>query len=117
MLVSRLWEERRLAYPIKGHRRGTYWLTYFRLESGRLAEVERQCQLNDSILRKLFLKVDPRIVDTLVAHTQSPSSPVAGVDQGEKASGPEAAAPQKGDEAAGDADKPDVSPAAEKDSP
>jgi len=26
--VSRLWEERRLAYPIKGHRKGAYWITY-----------------------------------------------------------------------------------------
>ena len=32
ILVSRLWEERRLAYPIKGQRKGTYWLTYFRLD-------------------------------------------------------------------------------------
>ncbi len=71
ILVSRLWEERRLAYPIKGHRRGTYWLTYFRLDSGRLAEIERECKLNESILRKLFLKVDPRIVDTLVTHAQT----------------------------------------------
>lgn len=31
ILVSRLWEERRLAYPIKSHRKGTYWLTYFEL--------------------------------------------------------------------------------------
>ena len=74
MLVSRLWEERRLAYPIKGHRRGAYWLTYFRLESGRLAEIERQCQLNQTILRRLFLKVDPRIVDALVSHAQVTSS-------------------------------------------
>ena len=73
MLVSRLWEERRLAYPIKGHRRGAYWLTYFRLESGRLAEIERQCQLNQTILRRMFLKVDPRIVDTLVSHAQAPT--------------------------------------------
>jgi small subunit ribosomal protein S6 len=28
VLVSRLWNEQRLAYPIKGHRKGTYWLTY-----------------------------------------------------------------------------------------
>lgn len=71
MLVSRLWEERRLAFPIKGHRRGTYWLTYFGLESGRLGDIERECQLNENILRRLFLKVDPRIIDTLVAHAQA----------------------------------------------
>jgi small subunit ribosomal protein S6 len=71
MLVSRLWEERRLAYPINGHRKGTYWLTYFRLDGTRLVELERQCQITDDILRVLFLKIDPRIVDALVAHALS----------------------------------------------
>ena len=32
ILVSRLWEERRLAYPIKGQRKGTYWLIYLSLD-------------------------------------------------------------------------------------
>ena len=71
MLISRLWEERRLAFPIKGHRRGTYWLTYFRLDSDRLGDLNRQCQITEDIVRMLFLKVDPRIVDTLVAHALS----------------------------------------------
>ena len=71
MLVSRLWEERRLAYPIKGQRKGTYWLTYFRLDSSRLGDLRRQCQITEDIVRVLFLKVDPRIVDALVAHALS----------------------------------------------
>jgi small subunit ribosomal protein S6 len=71
VLVSRLWEERRLAYAIRGHRKGTYWLTYSRLDGGRLADIRRQCQLIGSILRVLFVKVDPRIVDTLVEHAQA----------------------------------------------
>lgn len=71
MLVSRLWEERRLAYPIKGHRKGIYWLTYFRLDSAKLADVRRECRLRETILRVLLLKVDPRIVDTLVAHAKA----------------------------------------------
>jgi small subunit ribosomal protein S6 len=71
ILVSRLWEERRLAYPIKGHRKGTYWLAYFRLDSSQLSGVRRQFQLSEDILRMLFLKVDPRIVDALVAHAQT----------------------------------------------
>ena len=80
MLVSRLWEERRLAYPIKGQRKGTYWLTYFRLDSSRLGDLRRQCQITDDILRVMFLKVEPRIVDALVAHAMSapwPSAPAA----------------------------------------
>lgn len=71
MLVSRLWEERRLAYPINGQRKGTYWLTYFRLESTRLSEINRKCQLSENIMRFLLLKVDPRIVDTLVEHART----------------------------------------------
>jgi small subunit ribosomal protein S6 len=68
ILASRLWEERRLAYPIDGHRKGAYWLTYFKLESGQIAPLTRQAQLSENILRTLFLKVDPRIADALVSH-------------------------------------------------
>ena len=71
MLASRLWEERRLAYPIDGHRKGTYWLSYFKLDSTKLTDLNRQCQLSDSIVRTLFLKVDARIADALVSHALS----------------------------------------------
>lgn len=71
VLVSRLWDERRLAYPINGHRKGTYWLTYFRSESDQLVGLNRQLQLNDNVIRSLVLKVDPRIADTLVQYASS----------------------------------------------
>ncbi len=71
IMVSRMWEERRLAYQIDGHRKGTYWLTYFRAEGTNIATLERECLLSDTILRVLFLKVDSRIVDTLVEHAQA----------------------------------------------
>jgi len=77
VLASRLWEERRLAYPIGSHRKGTYWLTYFKLDSAQLATLRRQCQLNENIVRSLFLKVDPRIVDALVTHALTGTGPVA----------------------------------------
>ncbi len=81
MLVSRLWEDRRLAYPIKGQRKGTYWLTYFRLDSLQLGDLRRQCHITDDILRVLFLKVDPRIVDALVSHALS--APIPAPNAGE----------------------------------
>ena len=68
MLVSRLWEERRLAYPINGQRKGTYWLSYFRMDGKQLTALERECQLSESIMRSLVIKIDPRIVDALVSH-------------------------------------------------
>lgn len=83
ILVSRLWEERRLAFPIKGQRKGAYWLAYFRLDGTKLREIRRKCQLSDTILRSLILKVDPRIVDTLVEHAKAGFG--AGVRAGEQA--------------------------------
>lgn len=68
MLVSRLWNEQRLAYPINGQRKGTYWLTYFKLESEKQTELNRACRLSDNIMRNLVLRVDDRLVDTLVSH-------------------------------------------------
>jgi small subunit ribosomal protein S6 len=68
ILASRLWNEQKLAYPINGHRKGTYWLAYFRLDSQKLTEFDRQCHLNENILRNLTLVVEPRLVDVLVAH-------------------------------------------------
>ena len=67
ILASRLWNEQKLAYPIKGHRKGAYWLSYFRIDSSQLVKFNRGCQLNDSILRHLAIKLDPRLVDPMVA--------------------------------------------------
>ena len=68
VLASRLWDERKLAYPINGHKKGVYWLTYFRMPGEGITPLERQCEINDDIVRKLILKVDPRIADALVQH-------------------------------------------------
>ena len=77
MLASRLWEDRRLAYPIKNRRRGAYWLTYFRLDSVRLNDIYKACNLSDHVLRALLLTVDARIADTLVEHAQLAIVPAA----------------------------------------
>lgn len=68
LLASRLWNEQKLAYPIDKHRKGTYWLSYFRMPGEKVSEFNRACQLNGSVIRNLTLKVDPRLVEALVAH-------------------------------------------------
>jgi small subunit ribosomal protein S6 len=70
VLASRLWNEQRLAFPINGHRKGAYWLTYFRMDSKKIADFNRACQLNEDVMRNLTLKVDARLVDALVAHAR-----------------------------------------------
>ncbi|MDO5565386.1 MAG: 30S ribosomal protein S6 [Planctomycetia bacterium] len=68
VLVSRLWEERKLAYPINNHKRGTYWLTYFRLDTDQVADLMRQYRLNNNIIRFLITEVDPKLEEALIAH-------------------------------------------------
>jgi small subunit ribosomal protein S6 len=71
VLVTRLWEERRLAYPINGQRKGTYWLYYFRGPTSMLTALNRQWEIHDGILRHLVLKVHPHIVDAVIEHAKA----------------------------------------------
>jgi small subunit ribosomal protein S6 len=75
ILASRLWEERKLAYPVNGHSKGTYWITYFNMDGTRLPEFNRTCQLDENIMRVLVTKVDPRLVEPLVAHALGTAQP------------------------------------------
>jgi small subunit ribosomal protein S6 len=74
IVASRQWDERRLAYPVKGHKKGTYLLTYFKADGSDLKEIVADCHLSDLILRELILKVPVKLVDHLVnlAMTSTP---------------------------------------------
>ncbi len=76
IVASRQWDERRLAYAVEGHKKGTYLLTYFRAEGGQIQEIEADCRLSDLVLRDLILKVPLKLVDHLVnqAMTSTPNS-------------------------------------------
>ena len=52
------WDDRRLAYEIKGNKRGVYFLTFFRCEPTKIASLERDCNLSESLLRFLVTKAD-----------------------------------------------------------
>src|SRR5947209_2781929 len=67
ILASRPWDERRLAYPVGGHKKGLYYLTYFRMDGKNLLNFERDVALNETILRSLVLRIDPKHVETLLA--------------------------------------------------
>ncbi len=66
VLASRPWDERRLAYPIRSHKKGLYYLIYFRSEGKNLTNIERDCHLNEMILRFMALHVDPKMVDIML---------------------------------------------------
>jgi small subunit ribosomal protein S6 len=67
ILASRQWDDRRLAYSIKGHKKGLYYLTYFRSEGKNLIQIERDFALMEVILRMMVLKVDPKLQEHMLA--------------------------------------------------
>lgn len=56
ILSIKPWDERRLAFEIKGRRRALYILTYFRADPQKITEIERDCQLNEGILREIIFR-------------------------------------------------------------
>ena len=59
------WDERRLAFDVKGRKRGTYILTYFKAPGDGIGRLERDVQLNELLLRVLVLRAD-RIPEDII---------------------------------------------------
>jgi len=56
VFTAEKWDERKLAYPIAGRRRAVYYLVRFTAPSDALRTIEREVQLNDTILRVLIVR-------------------------------------------------------------
>jgi small subunit ribosomal protein S6 len=67
ILASRPWDERRLAFPIDNHKKGLYYLTYFKSEGKNLRPIEHDVSLTEMIIRCMVLKIEPKLVDTMLA--------------------------------------------------
>ena len=62
ILKTEKWGEKKLAYKIKGHKRGTYLLIHFNAKNTAIAPIKRDFQLSDYIIRSLIIK-DNKIED------------------------------------------------------
>jgi small subunit ribosomal protein S6 len=67
VVAHRPWQDGRLAYEIAGQRKGLHFLTYFRMDSGKLDEVERSCKLSDTVLRYMVISHPQKLFDAMVA--------------------------------------------------
>lgn len=52
------WDERRLAYEIRGNKRGVYLLAYFRAPGNQMKEIERAFNLSEQLLRSMIIRAD-----------------------------------------------------------
>ena len=65
--AHRPWQDGRLAYEIKGRRKGLHYLVMFRLDTLKMADLNRACRLNEKILRTLFISHPKILFDATVA--------------------------------------------------
>ncbi|MFO0840270.1 MAG: 30S ribosomal protein S6 [Phycisphaerae bacterium] len=75
-------DERKLAYEIRGRKRGTYVLTYFEVDGDRIGDLERDARLTESVLRLLVLRTEnlteERLAQLRAHKADTPLSPLAG---------------------------------------
>lgn len=56
VLSSRRWAERKLAYPVRGRKRGTYLLAYYEIEPTSIATLVRDLDISEVVLRYLLTR-------------------------------------------------------------
>lgn len=103
ILASRPWDERRLAYSMGTHKKGLYYLTYFRTDAKNLVNIDHDCKLNESILRSLVIRIDPKLVENMLAVARDEhalalqvAAPEAAEEGAETGAGEEGPAPRRG---------------------
>jgi small subunit ribosomal protein S6 len=52
------WGRRRLAYPIKRHMEGTYFVTQMKLDPGQVVGLENNLRISEEVLRHLVVRTD-----------------------------------------------------------
>ena len=58
IISIRKWDDRKLAYDIKGKSRGLYIICYFRVDGGEIQDIEKNVQLSEQIIRVLILNAE-----------------------------------------------------------
>jgi small subunit ribosomal protein S6 len=72
VLASRPWDERRLAYPIRGQKKALFYLIYFRSSGEHLVGIESDLKLNEAVLRVMMLRIEPKLEETMLALARDP---------------------------------------------
>ena len=52
------WDDRKLAYDIKGQSRGVYILCYFKVDGTKIHEIEKNMRLSEQVMRLLILNAE-----------------------------------------------------------
>ena len=71
ILVARPWDENgKLAYPIRKqnvtHKKAYFYIIYYKMESTKQADFEGDLRINESLIRQITSRVDPKWAETIL---------------------------------------------------
>jgi small subunit ribosomal protein S6 len=66
IVAHRPWQDGRLAYAVKGHRKGLHYLTYFKMRGEGIRDLTRACKLSDLVLRHVVIQHPQVMFDAMV---------------------------------------------------
>ena len=84
VIAMKKWDDRRLAYEIKGQKRGVYILAYFTAPNDKLGHIERDCNLSEKILRTLITRADHLTMEEMQAADDRKGLEIEAKMRGEK---------------------------------
>lgn len=79
------WQDGKLAYPIKNHRKGLHYLVYFKMDGSQMAEMTRLCKLNDLILRHMVIEHSDTLFEMLLTQVHGHEASAEGEEEGAEA--------------------------------
>src|SRR5580698_7825572 len=74
-IVLKKWDERKLAYEIRGEKRGLYVIAFFTAPSAAIASIVRDVELSDQVLRVMVTKADHLNAEEMAAVEPQPIIP------------------------------------------
>ena len=82
--AHRMWQDGRLAYPIRNKRKGAHYIFLFALPPANVKALDRACKLEDKVLRHMFIRPPEEIYHATV-EVVNPSEEEGGDGDGEVA--------------------------------
>ncbi len=73
--VARPWDDRKLSYPIKKQKKGSYYVVYYHMESRNQHELDRDLRLNENLLRYLTSHIEPKWAEAVMDSARNDTAP------------------------------------------
>ncbi len=67
LIAMAKWDERRLAYEIDKQKRGLYIIAYIEAPAQKISQLDRDCQLSETIMRLLLTRADHLTLEEMQA--------------------------------------------------